>query len=365
MLRCTHLDSGSQFAIKIMEKKMIRQRKVYVQLLENELAILGSKSHPKIIRVIDLLEDRLNYYIVSEVVEGGELFKRLQVVENFTEDQACDIIMQIMMGLNYLHLQSITHRDMKPENILLVSKDINNFEIKISDLGFAQQFDKNDKGMTLVLGSPLYMAPELVNRQPYNEKVDVWSLGVITYQLLSGKTPFESTSIKKIDWNINNKNLKFKSTADQNWDHVSQNAKNFILRCLDRDPTTRPSIRQLFKEPWIAQHQEKMQDQSLDDEGEEIQQSIQKNLIQYRQLNQFQKIVLSLISGLCVSQEELRELQEAFIRLDRDNKGTLSIEDIKRISESEFGRKYQQKNKFEWSQIIEECDIDGDGEIDF
>ena len=68
--------------------------------------------------------------------------------------------------------------------------------------------------MTLVLGSPLYMAPELVNRQPYNEKVDVWSLGVITYQLLSGKTPFESTSIKKIDWNINNKNLKFRNTDD-------------------------------------------------------------------------------------------------------------------------------------------------------
>jgi serine/threonine protein kinase len=154
-------------------------------------------------------------------VEGGELFKRLQVVENFTEDQACDIIVQIMMGLNYLHLQSITHRDMKPENILLVSKDINNFEIKISDLGFAQQFDKNDKGMTLVLGSPLYMAPELVNRQPYNEKVDVWSLGVVTYQLLSGKTPFESTSIKKIDWNINNKSLKFRNTSEENWDHVS------------------------------------------------------------------------------------------------------------------------------------------------
>ena len=92
VLRCKHLGSGSDFAIKIMEKKMIRQRKVYVQLLENELAILGSKSHPKIIRVIDLLEDRQNYYIVSEVVEGGELFKRLQVVANFTEDQACDII---------------------------------------------------------------------------------------------------------------------------------------------------------------------------------------------------------------------------------------------------------------------------------
>ena len=122
----------------------------------------------------------------------------------------------------------------------------------------------------MVLGSPLYMAPELVNRQPYNEKVDVWSLGVVTYQLLSGKTPFESNSIKKIDWNINNRSLKFRNTSDENWDHVSQNAKNFILRCLDRDPSTRPSLRQLFKEPWVVDHQDKAQIKSLDDEGEEI-----------------------------------------------------------------------------------------------
>ena len=75
-----------------------------MQLLENELSILGCKSHPKIIRVIDLLEDAKNYYIVSEIVEGGELFKRLQALESFTEDQACNIVHQIMLGLNYLHL---------------------------------------------------------------------------------------------------------------------------------------------------------------------------------------------------------------------------------------------------------------------
>ena len=75
--------------------------------------------------------------------------------------------------------------------------------------------------MTLVLGSPLYMAPELVNRQPYTEKVDVWSLGVITYQLLSGKTPFEANSIKKIDWNINNKKINFKSKKEEHWEGIS------------------------------------------------------------------------------------------------------------------------------------------------
>lgn len=75
--------------------------------------------------------------------------------------------------------------------------------------------------MTLVLGSPLYMAPELVNRQPYNEKVDVWSLGIITYQLLVGKTPFEAETIKLIDANINNKKIIFKTTSQENWQEIS------------------------------------------------------------------------------------------------------------------------------------------------
>jgi serine/threonine protein kinase len=90
-----------------------------------------------------------------------------------------DIFHQVMLGLNYMHLQSITHRDMKPENILLVSDDLDNFDVKIADLGFACKYDK-ETGLDLVLGTPLYMAPELVMHQKYSEKVDVWSLGVIT-----------------------------------------------------------------------------------------------------------------------------------------------------------------------------------------
>ena len=113
-----------------------------------------------------------------------------------------------MLGLNYMHLQNITHRDIKPENILLVSEDPTNFDIKIADLGFACEFDRNT-GLDLVLGTPLYMAPELVNHQKYSEKVDVWSLGIITYQLLSGKTPFDGKNIKKINQNILGKDVKF------------------------------------------------------------------------------------------------------------------------------------------------------------
>ena len=163
-----------------MTKRQIEKQKIYVQLLQNELSILGEKSHPNIIRIIDLIEDDENYYVVSELVRGGELFKRLTKLTSFTETQAADIIHQIMLGLNYMHLQSITHRDIKPENILLVSDMVDNFDIKIADLGFAQQFDK-ETGLDLVLGTPLYMAPELIKHQKYSEKVDVWGLGIITY----------------------------------------------------------------------------------------------------------------------------------------------------------------------------------------
>lgn len=174
-----------------------------------------------------------------------------------------------MLGLNYLHTQNITHRDLKPENILLVSEDINNFDIKIADLGFAAHFEK-DTGMDLVLGTPLYMAPELVKRERYSEKVDVWSLGCITFQLLTGKTPFDGKNLKIINENICNKVLDL--DRDPAFKEISQNARNFILTCLDRNQFMRPSVNELFDHPWIAEIPE-------DEVGEEVQLQIQENLI--------------------------------------------------------------------------------------
>lgn len=139
-------------------------------------------------------------------------------------------------------MQNITHRDLKPENILLVSEKTDNLDLKIADLGFCQKFE-TEKGMDLCLGTPLYMAPELVNKERYSEKVDVWSLGIITYQLLSGKTPFDGKNLKRIQTNIVNKEVTFNN---KEWQNISENAKNFILVCLNKDQWSRPSVSDLF-----------------------------------------------------------------------------------------------------------------------
>jgi len=104
----------------------------------------------------------------------------------------------VLLAINYMHKRNITHRDIKPENILLESKELDKLEVKIADFGFSCVFDPND-GLKTVLGSPLYMAPELIKAESYDEKVDIWSIGVISYMLLSGRSPFPGRDKREIN----------------------------------------------------------------------------------------------------------------------------------------------------------------------
>jgi len=111
--------------------------------------------------VNEILEDDENFYIVCELLEGGELFDRLIKENSFDESKAAHIVKQVLLAINYMHKKNITHRDLKPENILLETKDPSKLDIKISDFGFSCFFDPKE-GLDLVLGSPLYMAPEII-----------------------------------------------------------------------------------------------------------------------------------------------------------------------------------------------------------
>lgn len=125
-------------------------------------------------------------------MQGGELYDRILKLKRFTEKNVAQILVQLLRGLNYMHKKNIVHRDIKPENILLESSAEDNWNLKITDFGFAKCYDPQEGGLTESLGSPLYMAPEIIKKLPYDSAVDVWACGVLTYIMLSGKPPFNA-----------------------------------------------------------------------------------------------------------------------------------------------------------------------------
>ena len=143
------------------------------------------------------MEDARCYYIIMELITGGNLFDMVKQEKKFTEAKAANVIKQLMLALNYMHGLNIMHRDLKPENIMCEKTENGEVIIKLTDFGFATYYNR-DQPHTLSLGSPLYMAPELCNEVEYDNKVDVWATGVITYVLLSGTAPFTGQTKEKI-----------------------------------------------------------------------------------------------------------------------------------------------------------------------
>ena len=146
---------------------------------------------------------------------------------------------------------------MNPSNITFANNDDECFEIKIKEIGMTQDFDRKTGQENFVISQPLYMAPELVRHENYSEKIDVWSLGCITYQLLSGQTLFNGNNQKEINRNICTQKIASNDFKIQEFDAISQRAKDFITQCLDRDQNERPSISELLDHPWICDEPDK------------------------------------------------------------------------------------------------------------
>ena len=142
-----------------------------------------------------------------------------------------------------MHKKNIAHRDIKPENILMESKDSKNTNLKITDFGFAKCYDPTEGGLTETLGSPLYMAPEIIKKLPYDCSVDIWALGVLTFIMLCGRPPFKGRSKDEIFVEITTKNINY---TGEIWKKTSKEAKAFVKSMLMRDPKQRASAETLL-----------------------------------------------------------------------------------------------------------------------
>uniref|UniRef100_A0A8C2IM11 Myosin light chain kinase 3 n=1 Tax=Cyprinus carpio TaxID=7962 RepID=A0A8C2IM11_CYPCA len=245
--KCAELSSGLMLAAKIIKVRGMKER----DEVKNEIGVMNQLNHVNLIQLYDAFESRTNLTLIMECVEGGELFERI-IDENYhlTELDAIVFTRQICEGVQYLHQQYILHLDLKPENILCVSSTGN--QIKIIDFGLARKYRPREK-LKVNFGTPEFLAPEVVNYDFVSFPTDMWSIGVITYMLLSGLSPFMGDNDTETMNNILHAKWEFDAEAFEN---VSEEAKDFISSLLV--PTKcRMSASGCMKHSWLNNLEDK------------------------------------------------------------------------------------------------------------
>ncbi|KAK5112495.1 hypothetical protein LTR62_004252 [Meristemomyces frigidus] len=239
-------DSPSgKVAVKIILKKNVKGND---QMVYDELEMLQRLSHPHIVRFVDWFESRDKYYIVTQLATGGELFDRICEKGKFTEKDASQTIRQVLEAVNYLHNNHIVHRDLKPENLLYLTRAADS-DLVLADFGIAKHLDTPDGVLKTMAGSFGYAAPEVMLKKGHSYPVDMWSMGVITYTLLCGYSPFRSESLADLIDETKHGRVVF---HERYWKDVSQQAKDFILTLLKPEAADRATSAQALKDPWIS-----------------------------------------------------------------------------------------------------------------
>lgn len=249
-------ESQKHFAVKIIQKKKMDESDV--EDLLSEIYILGQLSHPHIIGLIEMFDEKSDYYVVTELVRGGELFNRIVSKKSYTEKGARDLIKSFIETIAYIHSKGVVHRDLKPENLLLTS-ETDDIDIKIADFGFAKRIcDLKDNEPPC--GTPGYVAPEILRRDRYGAEVDIWSMGIICYVLLAGYPPFYDDNQARLFAKIKEAEFEF---HEQQWKHVSREAKDLISKMICLDQQERWTATQLLEHPWIAAKDDELENRDL------------------------------------------------------------------------------------------------------
>uniref|UniRef100_A0A3B4GAW7 Myosin light chain kinase 3-like n=1 Tax=Pundamilia nyererei TaxID=303518 RepID=A0A3B4GAW7_9CICH len=241
--KCVENSSGLTLAAKVIKARSQKEREV----VKNEIQVMNNLDHANLIKLYAAYESRNDIILVLEYVAGGELFDRI-IDENHTlmELDAVLFIRQICDGLQHMHKMSILHLDLKPENILCVSRITN--KVKIIDFGLARIYKPREK-LRVNFGTPEFLAPEVINYDFVSFNTDMWSLGVITYMLLSGLCPFlgddDNETLNNIlacQWNF----------EEQEFVDTSEEAKDFISRLLIVNKSWRMGACEALRHPWLA-----------------------------------------------------------------------------------------------------------------
>lgn len=232
--------SGFICALKVLDKKQLVEAKVEHQL-RREIEIQSHLRHLNILRLYGFFWDQKRVYLILEYAAQGELYRKLQKVERFSERKAAEYTLQMASALSYCHSKNVIHRDIKPENLLLGI----NGDIKIADFGWSVHAPSSRR--KTLCGTPDYLSPEMIKGKEHNHAVDIWALGILLYEFIVGSPPFEADEIKETYRRIVHSQVKFP-------DYVSASARDLINKMLRKNPAKRIELKKVKSHPWIRTH---------------------------------------------------------------------------------------------------------------
>ncbi|NXT66189.1 DAPK3 kinase, partial [Chaetops frenatus] len=249
--KCRERKTGLEYAAKFIKKRRLSssRRGVSREEIEREVDILREIQHPNIITLHDIFENKTDVVLILELVSGGELFDFLAEKESLTEEEATQFLKQILDGVHYLHSKHIAHFDLKPENIMLLDKNVPNPRIKLIDFGIAHKIEAGNEFKN-IFGTPEFVAP-LLGLEPF------WGVPTLSLLRLSGASPFLGETKQETLTNISAVNYDF---DEEYFSNTSELAKDFIRRLLVKDPKKRMTIAQSLEHPWIKRRNVRNED---------------------------------------------------------------------------------------------------------
>eukprot|EP00891_Asterochloris_glomerata_P007493 jgi/Astpho2/7493/e_gw1.00114.112.1_t len=242
-----HRETGQVVALK--EIKMDKLNAKLRDNLKSEVAILQQIHHRNIVRLLDVMQEGSNMFLAMEFCAGGDLAGYIRRWRRVPEVTACAVMRQLAAGLRQLWSKNLVHRDLKPQNLLL-SDNTPQAVLKIADFGFARNLEPQNLAETMC-GSPLYMAPEILQFHKYDAKADLWSVGTILFELLVGKPPFNSFNQMQLLQNIQRNEARIPD-AQFEARRLLLHCRDLIYSLLKRNPVERISFEEFFSHPFLG-----------------------------------------------------------------------------------------------------------------